>query len=198
MGGALQGEEPLETREKEIRQIDGVALEIALVLGVARLGETDLRGWWRSRGFGQAGRYILGRAFRTTWRHAAMELDIVSAARLHDEALGRPTALHLFSDQLPFRRQALAWLAEAKTGDGGDLLDRLGDWTAEAALSELKSWTGPVEASPERIAGGLRLGTIRPEELNDADALPAIATALASGYLDQHATLYPPYLDVVR
>lgn len=184
------------TQEGRTERINGVALEIALLLGVARLGEADLKGWWRSRAFGQAGRYILGRAFRTTWRHAAMELDVVSAARLHDEALARPTALHLFSDQLPFRRQAQAWLAEAKTGDRADFLDRLEDWTPETALSELEIWTEAVRPSPERVAGGLRLGAIRADDLNDPD--PGIATALASGYLDQGQTLHPPYLDAVR
>jgi hypothetical protein len=33
-----------------------VSLPIALALGVARLGEVELRGWWRSHGLGQAGR----------------------------------------------------------------------------------------------------------------------------------------------
>jgi hypothetical protein len=87
-----------------------------LVLGVARLGEQDLTGWWGSHGLDRAGSYVLARSFRRTWRSAALELDIEAAARRHDDATaGRTTALHLFSDELPFRRWATAWLAEQKT-----------------------------------------------------------------------------------
>jgi hypothetical protein len=32
---------------------------IDLVLGVARLGEAGLRGWWQSHGLDQAGQYVL-------------------------------------------------------------------------------------------------------------------------------------------
>ncbi len=78
-----------------------------LVLGVARLGEMDLAGWWSTHGLDHTGRYVLAKAFKRTWRSAALELDLVSAARRHDDALtGRRTALHLFSDELPFRRWA--------------------------------------------------------------------------------------------
>jgi hypothetical protein len=42
--------------------------------------------------------------FRRTWRPAALELDIAAASRMHEELLGRTTALHLYSDLLPFRK----------------------------------------------------------------------------------------------
>ena len=74
---------------------------IDLLLGVARLGEAGLRGWWQSHGLDQAGQYVLGGSFPRTWRCAALELAIASAKRRHEETLGRPTALHLFSDELP-------------------------------------------------------------------------------------------------
>ena len=124
--------------QADVENIDGVDARIALALGVARLGEMDLRGWWRSHGVTQAGRYVLQRAFARTWRHTALELDVLSAARRHDDILGRPTALHLFSDQLPFRRLAGAWLAEGKTDGSGLLLDRLQGWTLEQAIGDLK------------------------------------------------------------
>jgi hypothetical protein len=44
-------------------------------------------------------------------------LDILGATRRQEELLGRKTALHLFSDELPYRRVALAWLAERKTAE---------------------------------------------------------------------------------
>src|SRR4051812_48918110 len=82
---------------------------VRLVLGVARLGEADLAGWWSSHGMDRAGRYVLSRSFRRTWRSVALEVDVLSATRRHNDALGnRRTALHLFSDELPFRRWAAA------------------------------------------------------------------------------------------
>lgn len=74
---------------------------IDLLLGVARLGEAGLRGWWQSHGLDQAVQYVLGGSLPRTWRCAALELAIASAKRRHEETLGRPTALHLFSDELP-------------------------------------------------------------------------------------------------
>ena len=59
---------------------------VKLVLGVARLGEVDLAGWWGSHGLDRVGRYVLSRSFRRTWQVAALELDILSATRRHNEA----------------------------------------------------------------------------------------------------------------
>src|SRR5690348_10006804 len=103
---------------------------IRLVLGVARLGEKDLRGWWQGHALDRTGQYVLSSMFRRTWRPAALELDVAAATRLHNELLGRSTALHLFSDGLPFRRWTTAWLAEQKTAAESDAL-----------LVELESWT---------------------------------------------------------
>src|SRR5215212_10747906 len=77
---------------------------VCLVLGVARLGEKDLRGWWKGHAIDRTGQYVLSSMFRRTWKPAALELDIAAASRMHQELLGRSTALHLFSDSLPFRR----------------------------------------------------------------------------------------------
>jgi hypothetical protein len=76
-----------------------------LVLGVARLGERSLRGWWRTYGLDPAGRYVLEELYPPTWRSAALELDISSVTVAHDELLDGPTALHLFSDRV----RGLGW-----------------------------------------------------------------------------------------
>src|SRR6185295_13212969 len=103
---------------------------VRLVLGVARLGENDLRGWWQGHALDRTGQYVLSTMFRRTWRPAALQLDVSAATRMHDELLGRSTALHLFSDLLPFRRWATGWLAEQKTSDDvPDLLIALESWT---------------------------------------------------------------------
>src|SRR3954468_14959375 len=88
---------------------------VRLALGVSRLGEKDLRGWWQGHALDRTGQYVLSSMFRRTWRPAALELDIAAATRHHSELLGRASAVHLFSDRLPFRRWASAWLAEQKT-----------------------------------------------------------------------------------
>ena len=37
----------------------GITAEVKMVLGVARLGEADLRGWCSSHGLGRAGAFVL-------------------------------------------------------------------------------------------------------------------------------------------
>ena len=92
---------------------------VRLVLGIARLGGNDLRGWWKGHALDRTGQYVLSSMFRRTWRPAALQLDVTAAARMHDELLGRSTALHMFSDSLPFRRWATAWLGGCCQGRSG-------------------------------------------------------------------------------
>jgi hypothetical protein len=167
---------------------------IRLVLGIARLGEQSMRGWWRSHGLGKGGQYVLGKTFPRTFRAAALELDIVSAAHRHDDLLGRSTALHLFSSMLPFRRWTEAWLSEQKTLPPNQLFDELAGWDADAAVAQLRYWAGAPPGG-ERVGNGLLLGQISPAELADEDSVCAFARMLASAYLDQGADLRPPYFD---
>ncbi len=173
---------------------------VRLMLGVARLGENDLRGWWQGHALDQTGRYVLSGTFRRTWRSAALELDIAAATQVHDELLGRPTAIHLFSDLLPFRRWASNWLAEQKTTKDADpLLSTLEDWTAAAAIEYLRTWSGHREAPlSEPLGDGLLLGRISASELADPSALQSTAHSLAAAYLDQAGTFRPPYLNLTR
>ncbi|WP_208027654.1 BrxE family protein [Rhabdothermincola sediminis] len=170
---------------------------IFLVLGIARLGEQSLRGWWRSHGLGRGGRYVLSRAFPRTYRAAALELDVVSAAHRHDDLLGRPSALHLFSSMLPFRRWAEAWLAEQKTLPPDPLFDTLAEWDTDTAVAQLRDRVG-AHPGGEPVGDGLLLGQISAEELADPAGLGAYARLLAAAYLDQDAGLRPPYFDLAR
>jgi hypothetical protein len=112
---------------------------IRLVLGVARLGEKDLRGWWKGHAIDRTGQYVLSSMFRRTWKPAALELDVAAASHMHRELLGRSTALHLFSDLLPFRRWAIGWLAEQKTAPEQDsMLDTLQRWTGDDSTETLR------------------------------------------------------------
>jgi hypothetical protein len=170
---------------------------IRLVLGISRLGEQGLRGWWRSHGLGKGGQYVLGKSFPRTGRPAALELDIISAAHRHDDLLERSTALHLFSSAFPFRRWAEAWLAERKTLPPDPLFDELIGWDLDRALDALRSWAGDSPRG-ELIGEGLLLGQVTQAELENDDDLLPYARMLAAAYLDQDAGLRPPYFDLKR
>lgn len=181
-------------------EVFGTADAVRLVLGVARLGENDLRGWWQGHAMDRTGQYVLSGMFRRTWRSAALELDMAAATQMHDDLLGRPTALHLFSDLLPFRRWAASWLAEQKTSeDTGPLLSTLEGWTPDTATETLRAWSG-LSQSPqgEPLGEGLLLGRMTATELADPPALQRTAHLLAAAYLDHTGPLRPPYFDLAR
>ena len=119
---------------------------------------------------------------------------------MHNELLGRPTAIQLFSDLLPFRRWSLAWLAEQKTVAEPDaLLDTLETWTAEASTDALQAWCRSTDRPRGKPLGeGLHLGRITATELADPSTLQEIARHLAGSYLDQGPHLRPPYFDLAR
>jgi hypothetical protein len=181
-------------------EVPDIIETVRLVLGVARLGERDFRGWWRGHALDRTGQYVLSSMFRRTWRPAALQLDVSAAARLHDELLGRATALHLFSDGLPFRRWTLGWLAEQKTADDGrDLLTSLESWNEDQLMSNLGEWCGLMEPRPgEPLGNGILLGQLEARELDEAGMLMTIARYLCRSYLDQPEDLRPPYFDLVR
>ena len=173
---------------------------LRLVLGVARLGENDLRGWWQGHALDPTGRYVLSGMFRRTWRPAALELDIAAAARTHNELLGRSTALHLFSDLLPFRRWSLGWLAEQKTvADQDPLLSLLEGWTPETSTDTMRAWcasTAPFHGEP--LGEGLLIGRLTATGVADPSTFHEVARMLARSYLDQGEQLRPPYFDLAR
>ena len=173
---------------------------VRLVLGVARLGEKDLRGWWSGHALDGTGRYVLSSMFRRTWRPAALELDVTAATAMHNELLRRSTALHLFSDLLPFRRWACGWLAEQKTTVYSEpLLEELEGWTADLATSAMRTWcVGADGTRGEELGEGLRLGQLGEADVADSAALRNIALLLAAAYIDQEVPLRPPYFDLVR
>lgn len=168
-----------------------------LILGVARLGEADLTGWWGSHGLDRAGRYVLGRMFRRTWRSAALEIDMETAARRHDDATaGRRTALHLFSAELPFRRWAEAWLAEQKTAtEPSPIFDELAAWDLGTARATIARWAGSV-VDAEVVGDALRVGDFASADATDPVALAAAARKLAGAYLMIDGPFRVPYFDL--
>lgn len=171
---------------------------VRLVLGVARLGENDLRGWWKGHALDRTGQYVLSGMFRRTWRPAALELDVAAAARMHDELLGRSTATHLFSDLLPFRRWAVGWLAEQKTAQEPDpLLGVLEGWMEHDSTEMLRDWCGRTEPVRGEVLGdGLLLGKISGAEIDDQTTLHRVVRLLAAAYLEPSERLRPPYFNL--
>lgn len=163
-----------------------VAQELAVsVLQVARLGQKDREAWWACHGLDRTGELVLSRSFPRTWRTAAMELSLRSAARLHEDRL--VNKVHLFSDRLPFRRWASSWLAEHPPGSD------LQDFTLEAARQQYGS-AGDTEGEPIQV--GLRLGHLSGDELHDEPTAVAVGRLLLRAYLNQgRPDILLPYFD---
>lgn len=134
---------------------------VRLVLGVARLGEADLTGWWSSQGLNPGVRFALA-GFRRTGRVVGAELALLSATRRHRQLLPRTNAVHLFSPHLPYLGWTQAYLAELKSTGPSALLDELSTWvTVEAAVAALREAAPPggalheVFLDPKRYLGFL-------------------------------------------
>jgi len=168
-----------------------------VVVAVARLGESDLAGWWRSHGLDGVGEYVLSDLFPRTATIAGAELAVLSAAKRHADALpNRDDVLHLFGEPLPAFAEALAYLAELKTGGDQSFLDELRSWESRDAGGEaLAALTG--DAPPgERIGNTTRLGRLTADALADPEQAEAAARALAAAYVSQDGDLAVPYYDL--
>jgi len=170
---------------------------VRLVLGVARLGEADLRGWWNCHGLDRVGSFVLKRAFPRTWQPAALELDVLSARRRHASALSRrKTALHLFSGELRISHWAVAWLAEQKSAPKVDpLFTELASWDLAAADARLREWAGE-SVDGEAIGDGLLLGRLRQSDLDEGSVLKAVVGRMAAAYVGQEGSFCAPYFDL--
>lgn len=173
---------------------------VRLVLGVSRIGENDLRGWWNGHALDRTGQYVLAGMFPRTWRPAALESDVAAARRMHEELLGRSTALHLFSDLLPFHRWTTGWLAEQKTASEPDpLLRTLEGWSPQESTDTLQAWCGLTSGKRgEQLGDGLLLGRLTNSEIVDVSTLKHTARLLTAAYVDQSGSLRPPYFDLSR
>jgi hypothetical protein len=140
---------------------------------------------------------VLGGAFPRTWPVSALELAVLSAAFRHDEALSRPSAVHLFSDQLPFKRLALHWLAEQKrTAEPDPLIARLQRWTREVACRDLEEWAQATAPAGESLGPGQRLGAVYRDDLGRPQTREQLARALAAGYVRPASPPRLPYYDL--
>jgi len=171
---------------------------VRIVLGVARLGDMDLFGWWRSRSYTPAGRYVLEEALPRTWLVSALEGSLLSAAARHAEVLTRPTAVHLFSSHLPALRWALGWLREQKVGGGHNgLIAELRGWNRSSAARVLAGWIGAPPPTGEILAQERRVGTLYRRDLARPEETVRVSRILAACYTDQGENLRFPCFEMV-
>jgi len=169
-----------------------------LLLGIARLGEADMFGWWRSRGLTEAGEYVLGGTLPRTWYWSALEGDVLSAAARHQEVLGRATAIHLFSDLLAVKARAMGWLREQKViGNTDGFLSHIRGWDQEVACREIAEWAAIKPPKGEILAEGHRIGRLSEEDLKEPDRWEGAVRMLAAAYVDRPHDLRFPYFNLV-
>lgn len=188
----------LSDKQESIDAKANVAFEAArLLLGVARLGDMSLRGWWRSRALDFEGRFVLSNTFPRTGRVVGMELCLMSATRRHRQALGRTSAIHLYSDLMPFHRWTVGWLAEQKTSALHPLIEELEQWDdVDTASAKLAEWSSEPDLSVKEVAGALELGRLEKASLQNASELLERARRLAACYASMRE-FSPAYFNLV-
>jgi hypothetical protein len=163
------------------------------LLAVVRLGDADRLGWWRSHSVDETAEYVLGESFPSTWMATGLELAMESARVRHDAALKRRTAIHLFSDYLPFHQLLRSWLIERKLQCDLDPLQ----WTRESTIEDLKQRSGPPTEG-ERRADGLYVGDVTATELEDELGQRQLLRRLAGAYVGLDREFLAPYADLVN
>lgn len=167
---------------------------VETVLLVARLGEADLHGWWGSRAFGAAGRVVLKQRLPNTWRLAAAELAVESAASRHREVLSRPTAVHLFGGSWPVRRWTNAWVSEQKTQRPPDaFFEELASLGLDDITARLGRRQRPASAGSSTA---VRLGTVSRAACETPSGLVAHVQDLATIYVGSSSDFVVPYFDM--
>ena len=129
---------------------------IHLRLLVAFLGEKKQHAWWDTSFLDATGRSFLGRPFPRTGMQAALRSATVAAVLVHDQAIGRIGAFHLF--RLPVEREESVDI-KISPWDGGALLPQIASRaTAMAALAEISSGSVPASTGPVQVGLGRQLG----------------------------------------
>lgn len=162
------------------------------LLAVVRLGDVDRLGWWRSHSVDETAEYVLSHAFPSTWRATGLELGMESARIRHDSSLARPSAVHLFSDFLPFRHVLRAWLIERKLETDFDPLA----WLPGASIQDLRTRLGEP-SSGERRGAGLYMGDVARDSLDDDVQVQSLLALLAGAYVAMESEFVAPYVDLV-
>lgn len=176
------GRQRLEMTENDIKRL----------LAIVRLGDADRLGWWSSHSLDQPAEFVLSEAFPSTWMATGIEMAMESARIRHQAELQRDTAVHLFSDHLPFHRLLEAWLIELKLERDMSPLE----WLRETTAENLKATLGP-QANGERRGSHLYLGSISKNDIEDAETITEAFDQLVSAYAGLETEFVAPYMDLV-
>jgi hypothetical protein len=173
---------------------DGLSPLIVPALVVARLGEADHRGWWRSNGASPTGAFVLEHRFPRTHRVLGLEIALVAAERRHREEFGDQDGfVHLFSSVLGAARLVRAWLAERKTESAEvELIAEL----HSASTAELEKLIPPAGEARTGVPFGsrVRIGEIARGALEEPNERAQAVGSLARACIDGPPGL--PYLEV--
>jgi hypothetical protein len=162
------------------------------LLAVIRLGDADRLGWWRSHSVDDVAEYHLSHALPTTWMAAGVELAMESARIRHHTALERPSAVHLFSDRLPFHRELKAWLIGRKLERDFEPLE----WLLKASIENLRARLGEPNTG-ERRGNGIYMGDFTGDQLDNDHALHGLLARLTSAYVTIEKDFVAPYADLM-
>lgn len=177
---------------------DAEKLVVQRCLAVARLGDDDRLGWWRSHSADDAAEYVLAGAFPNTWLATGLEMAMESARIRHEAAFERPRgtrpAVHLFSDHLPFHRLVRSWLLERKLARDHAPLQ----WLQSASVEQLFVSLG--ETRPiERRGNGVYVGDVSWNQLEDEAAQLKLLESLLGAYpsMASSSDFLAPYADLI-
>lgn len=145
---------------------------IRLRLLVAYLGEKKQMGWWDCSFLDSTGRSFLANPFPRTAFHAALRSATAAAVVIHDKAIGRNGAYHLF--RLPVEGEEALDIKIASVAPETLLGLIASRETALDALSEMSSGTVPASTGPVQI--GLE------KQLSSAATVSTIAAHYLSAF----------------
>lgn len=120
-----------------------------------------------------------------------VELAMESARVRHEQLLERTTAIHVFSDYLPFHRLLRNWLIERKLERDFAPMK----WLPEASVEDLRARL-PAANPGERRANGLYVGQLSRANLGDPDAVASAVSQIASAFAGLDEQFAAPYLDL--
>lgn len=130
---------------------------IRLRLLVAFLGERKQLGWWDCGFLDNTGRSYLEHPFPRTAFHAALRSTTAAAAAIHDRAIGRNGAYHLF--RLPVEREEALDIKLSEVAPGPLLPLIASREAALSALADISSVSVPAAAGPVQIGLEKQLGS---------------------------------------
>ena len=168
-------------------------------LWVARLGEGDVLGWWRTDGIlGPDGAFVGSRVLPRTHSVGRARIAFAAAKQACQERYRSPDAIHLFRLD-PWVEDSFDAYLQDSLADQENWAERLGaleSITAEVKPLELLNGRQIVSDETERMLTGRPLGPDgRSLELPGADSVSQLVELMAAGFTRGSAgQLVVPYI----